>query len=258
MPDKILLNAQKRTILGRKVKKLRAEGILPANIYGKDIKSLAVQVDLKDFNTVFKTAGETNIVYLSIEKQKGKEKPILIHNVQVDPVSDELLHVDFHQVDLTKKVTADIPLEIKGEAPAVEKGGVLVQLMDEVEVEALPTDLPDKIEVDVSKLAEIGDTIVLKDLKIDTKKVKLTEENLKTVVAQIEEPTKEKEEEKKPEAEVKEGGEPKEGEPPSAKAPEGQGKKPAEEKEAKEGEAKKPEETKESPKSPEKDKEEKK
>jgi len=238
---KLTLNATKRKILGRKVKKLRAEGLLPANIYGKDVKSLAVQVDLKDFDAVFKKAGETNIVYLNVEKQKGKEKPILIHNLQVDPVTDQPLHVDFHQVDLTKKVTADIPLEIKGEAPAVEKGGVLVQLMDEIEVEALPTDLPDKIKVDVSGLTEIGDTIVLKDLKIDTKKVKLTEENLKTVVAQIEEPTKEKEEEKKPEEEAKEGKE----------------EKPAEEKEKseeKKQEETKPEETKEPPKPSEKGK----
>jgi len=233
MSKQLDLNVQKRTVFGRKIKKLRQEGILPANIYGKDVKSIGVQIDLKTFSDVYKQTGETGLVNLTVGKET-KARPVLIHNLQKDPVTDEPLHVDFRQVDLTKKVTADIPLEFISEAPAVEKGGVVVQLMDEVEVEALPTDFPDKIEVDVSRLAKIGDSIALKDLKIDTKKVKLTEENLKTLVVQIEEPTKEEE---KPAEETA----PTEGE--EAEVKEGEEEKPAEGEEKKEGgEEKKPEE----------------
>lgn len=192
---------------------------MPANIYGKGIKSLAIQVDLKSFDTVYKEVGETGLVNLTVNKEK-KGRPALIHNLQKDPVTDQPLHADFHQVDLTKKVTADIPLEFVGEAAAIEKGGVLIQLLNEVEVEALPTDLPDKIEVDVSKLVEVGDSVALKDLSVETKKVKLTEENLETKVVQIEEPAKEKEPEEAPPTEGEEVAE--EGEKTEAEVAEGE------------------------------------
>jgi len=207
MSDKIKLKVSKRKITGRKVKKLRGEGILPANIYGKDIKSLSVQLPTKDFKVVFEQAGETGIIEVSVDKET-KARPVLIHNVHLHPVTDEFLHADFHQVELTKKVTVDIPIELKGEAPAVSKGGVLLQLMDEVEVEALPTDLPDKFEINVSKLEEIGQRISLKDLKVSDK-IKLMVNNLDELIVKIEEPTKEEKPEEKPEEEeVVEGEEP--------------------------------------------------
>lgn len=233
MPDKIKLKVQKRKITGRKIRKLRQQGILPANIYGKDVKSLAVQLPIKDFKTAFNQAGETNIIQVSVDKET-KARPVLVHNVHLHPVSDEFLHADFHQVDLTKKVTVNIPIELKGEAPAVSKGGVLLQLMDEVEVEALPTDLPDKFKINVSKLEEIGQGITLKDLKVSSK-AKLMIENLKELVVKIEEPTKEEEkpEEKPEEEEVAEGEEaeaPAEGEekPKETEAEKPPDKKPAE------------------------------
>ena len=190
--DKIKLSVIKRDLTGRKVKKLRREGVLPGNIYGKDVKSLAVQVPAKDFKAAFDQAGETGIIELKVDKET-KARPALIHNVHLHPVTDELLHVDFHQVDLTKKVTVDIPIELTGEAPGVNKGGVLVQVLDEIEVEALPTDLPDKFVLDVSTLEEIGQGLTLKDIKVDAAKVKLVTENPEEIVVQIEEPAKEEE-----------------------------------------------------------------
>lgn len=199
---KLGLKAEKRKLFGRKIKKLRQQGILPANLYGKKIKSQALKINLKDFLQVFNEAGETSIVELTVDKEI-KPNPVLIHNLQFDPVSDEPLHVDFYRVDLTQKVQVNIPIELKGEAPGVAKGGVLVQSMDEVEVEALPTDLPDKFEVDISKLEEIGQSVDVKDLIVDKAKVKiLADEN--HLVVKIEEPKKEEEEKPAEEAAVEE------------------------------------------------------
>lgn len=235
--EKIKLKVQRRKILGRKVKALRREGILPANIYGKKIKSQAVAVPLADFKKVFKEAGETGVVYLMLDKSR-EERPVLIHNVQLDSVKDTFLHADFHQVSLKEKVTASVPIEIKGKAPAEEKDLVLLTLLDEIEVEALPTDLPDKFEVDVSKLEEVDQGVSIKDLKFDRKKVKplVDEEEL---IVKVSEPTPEEEEEK-PEEKVEEEAAP---EAEEAEEKEAKEKAPAAEKkkEAKEG---KPEEKK--------------
>lgn len=192
MAQALKLNAKKRTVTGRKVKQLRRQSLLPANIYGKDVKSLAIELPLKEFETVFKTAGETNLIDLSVDKE-AKPRPVLIGNIQTDPVSDVFLHVDFRQVDLTKKVVVAVPLELVGEAPAVAKGGVLVRLVDELEIEALPKDLPDKVEVDISGLEEIGQSIALKQVPIDLSRIKLMTENLGELVVKIEAPAKEEE-----------------------------------------------------------------
>jgi large subunit ribosomal protein L25 len=212
MSDKIKLSVQKRKIIGRKVKSLRREGIIPANIYGKEVKSLAIQVPAKEFDQVYKLSGETGIIDLQVDKD-AKARSVLVNQIHHHPVTDQCLHVDFHQIDLTKKISVNIPLELTGTAPAVNKGGVLLQLIDEIEVEALPTNLPDKFELDISKLEEIGQSISLKDIKIDLKKVKFTTENLEELIVKIEAPTKEEEKPAEVEEEVVEGeeGELKEG-----------------------------------------------
>lgn len=174
------IKAAKRKELGRKVKKLRNSGLLPGNIYGKKVKSESVTVNLKEFKSILKEAGETNIVSVVIE---GKNRPTLIHNVQVDPVTDIPLHVDFLQVDLKQKVTAQIPIELMGDSPAEKQGiGTIVQYSDEVEVEALPTQLPESFEIDVSKLENVDDQIQVKDISIDKKKVEMKEDSEKVVV----------------------------------------------------------------------------
>lgn len=169
--QEIKLTAQKREIVGRKVKKLRFEGLIPANVYGKKTKSLALSLKRKEFEKVYKEAGETGVVKLSVEGEK-EERPILIQNLQVDPVLEEPLHVNLRQIILTEKITAKIPIELTGEAPAAQqKLGILIQTVSEIEVEALPMDLPEKFVVDVSKLAKVGDEVKVEDITVDRSKV---------------------------------------------------------------------------------------
>ena len=158
------LNGQKRVLVGRKVKTLRRQGLVPGTIYGKNIQSVNVAISGADFSAVFQRAGETGVIELSIDKAVH---PVLVHNVQKDPVTDAVVHVEFYQVDLHEKVHANVPLSFVGEAPAVaEKKGVLLTLVSEIEVEALPTDLPDKIDVDVSGLAEVDQELTVAALRV--------------------------------------------------------------------------------------------
>lgn len=213
MSTTINLTAQKRGVSGRKVKKLRRNGIVPANIFGKHISSAAIQVNRKDFINALESAGETNVINLTVTGEKDV-RPVLVADTHQDPVTDDILHVSFRQVDLTEKVTATVPVEIRGESPAVkEKGGVLVQAINELEVEALPTNLPDKIEIDVSDLVNIGDAKHIKDLKVDRSKVTLTLEPEETVVI-IQEPEAEEAPPAPVEAAPEEAAEKTEGEAP--------------------------------------------
>src|SRR5581483_9693514 len=161
---KVALKVEKRTVVGKKVKNLRKEGMLPATVYGKGIQSLSVQVGTKEFETVFKEVGETGLVELSLPNEKAR--PVLVKNLQVDPKMSTPLHVDFYQVNLAEKIKANIAIEPVGEPKAVlDKVGLLETPMSEVEVEALPTDLPEKIEVNVEHLANIDDQIKVSDIK---------------------------------------------------------------------------------------------
>jgi large subunit ribosomal protein L25 len=190
MMEKITLKSEPRELFGRKVLRLRKMGIIPANVYGRNVKSQSLQIVLKDFQTVFAKAGETGLVELDLEKEK---LPVLVHDIQYEPVSHDILHIDFLQVDLKQKVTAQVPVEFVGESPAEKQGlGTVVQYIDEIEVEALPAELPDKFEVDISVLSEVGQAIYIKDIKHDSKvEVK---ENSDEIVAKVEPPKEEKEE----------------------------------------------------------------
>ncbi len=179
---RLQLSADKRTVTGRKVKKLRREGLLPANVFGKKVKSLSLQLDTKNFHKVYQEVGETGLVDLTIAGESAP-RPILITAVQQHPVTGLPLHADFRQVDLTQKVIASVPIEIIGESPAVkDKAAVLITLLDEIEVEALPADLPEKFEVDISGLTEFDQAILVKDLKVDRAKITLKVEDEAQVV----------------------------------------------------------------------------
>ncbi len=178
---KIALKSQKRELFGRKVKRLRKEGLIPANIFGNKIESHAVSVDSKEFSDIFKKAGETQIIDLD-------GKSVLVSNLQNDPISGEVIHIDFRQVSLTEKIEAKIPVEVEGESPAEKQNlGTVVQQIHEVEVEALPSDLPEKIIVDISILAEVDQAIYVKDLKVDSKVVIKTDSE--SIVVKVEAPT---------------------------------------------------------------------
>lgn len=183
------LAVAKRTTTGRKVRALRRSGFTPANIFGKKITSISIQVDTKVLKTTLKAAGETNLINLKIEGET-KNHPVLVAGYSQDPVTGDLLHVDFHEVDLTVKTTAMVPLHPTGESEAVKAGNTLVFQKNELEVEALPADIPSAIEVDITALTEVGSTIHAKDLKFDRTKVTLLVED-EEVIATIQEPAKE-------------------------------------------------------------------
>lgn len=167
------LAAEKRTVTGKQVKKLRREGIVPANIYGKAFESTSIQLPAKEFEAIYTKVHETGLVDLTVGKDTH---PVLIHNVQRNPISLTPIHVDFYKVNLKEKVKTSIPVVPVGEAKAEkDKIGALMQSLNEVEVEALPTDLPEKIEVNVEHLAEIDAHILVSDLKVPTGVEILTE-----------------------------------------------------------------------------------
>lgn len=178
---KVTLAVEKRKVLGKKVKKLRKEGILPANVYGKDVKSEAIQLPEKEFLKTFKEVGETGLVELQLD---GKVRPVLIHNVQYETITNNPLHADFYQVNLKEKVKTMVPVVFVGEPQAVtNKAGILLEQMAEFEVEALPTDLPENIEVNVEKLANVDEQITVADIKAPTGVTILSDTN--QVVAKI-------------------------------------------------------------------------
>ena len=163
MAIKHILKAEPRKITGRKVKSLRSQGLIPANVFGKDVKSQSLQVKASDFSKLYKEVGESTLIYLD-------DRPVMVHEVAVHPVTDKILHVDFHQVNLKEKTTAEVAIKLTGEAPAEkEKQGILVQQLHELEIEALPADMPESIEVSIASLAADGDAIYIKDISVSSK-----------------------------------------------------------------------------------------
>lgn len=184
------LKAEERKVTGRKVKTLRGSGVVPGNVYGKHVKSISVQVTSVDLNKAFKEVGETGLLELDLGKDK---KPVLIHNLQKNPITGETIHVDFFQVNLKEKVTASVPVELEGEAPSEKLGvGTAVQYVNEVEVEALPADLIEKFVVDISGLSEVDQAIYIKDLKYDKSKIEVKVDP-EQIVVKVDAPQKEEE-----------------------------------------------------------------
>lgn len=183
------LTVHLRSVSGRRVKKLRAQGLIPANVFGKDVASVSLQVDSKTFSKVASQVGESTLFYLQVAGEK-QPRPVFIHEITPHPVSGHLLHVSFHQVNLKEKVTAPVKVVLVGEAPAQKDGiGVLVQHLHEVDIEALPADMPDRLEADISGLAAVDSAVYVKDLKIGPKlTVQIDPE---TIVAKIESLAKE-------------------------------------------------------------------
>lgn len=187
--QKYILKADKRTVLGSKVKQLRRTGVVPANLFGKTIDSQAIQVNSVDFNRVYKEAGETSLIWVQVEGEE-KERPTLVTSVHYNPVTGNKLHIDFHQVNLKEKVTANVPVEIIGESELVTSNlAVLSQSLNEIEVEALPTDIPENITFDITSLKAIGDVLKVSDAKVSSEvEIKTDPEQ---IVVVLQEPMKE-------------------------------------------------------------------
>lgn len=183
------LKATVRTITGKKVKQLRKEGLLPSTVYGQGMEPVSIQVVDKELEAIFRHAGESGLVDLVLDE---KTIPVLFRNPQYHPVLGNLLHVDCYKVNLREKITTNVPIEFIGEAPAVKEGKVLVEVLNEVEIEALPADFPEKIEVDLSKLETVESMINIADLVID--KTLLEIKNAPDqVIVKVEEPKVEEE-----------------------------------------------------------------
>ncbi|MDP3953315.1 MAG: 50S ribosomal protein L25 [bacterium] len=184
------LKAEKRALLGKGVNSLREGGLLPAELYGRGVENVHLALSTTDFDKVYRAGGENTIVNI---KFGDESRPVLIHDVQMDPVSQQILAVDLYQVDLKEKIITNVPLEFVGESLAVEElEGVLIKALDEVEVEALPMNIPHSIEVDISVLDDFSKSISVSDLKVSGDFIIKTDPE--TGVASVAEPREEEEE----------------------------------------------------------------
>lgn len=158
------LKAKSRTELGRKVGALRRAGFLPAVIYGEGVPSQSIAVLYKDFEKVYKEAGESTLVKLDVD---GKAYNVLIHDIAHHPLKGTSLHADFYAVRMDKEIRAKVLVEFIGESPAVKsEGGILVKVLKEIEVEALPQNLPHELKADLSKLDILQSRLLVKDIPL--------------------------------------------------------------------------------------------
>lgn len=156
--------AESRTVFGKKVKDLREKGFVPAVVYGSTGQPTPLSVRSGELIKAYRQVGESGMIELDI-KDSGK-KSVLIHEISFDPIKSLPLHVDFHEVAADKTIKVHVPIAFTGESEAVKSlGGVLVKVMHEIEVEALPKDLPHEISIDLGMLRTFTDTISLQDIK---------------------------------------------------------------------------------------------
>jgi large subunit ribosomal protein L25 len=194
--EKYELEAQERTVIGKKVKALRREGLLPAIVYGSGIDPIAITLNTKDVLQTLRVIGANTLVTIKIGK---KEHLVLVRDIQREVIKRDLLHMDFQAVSLDESITSSVPIVVVGEAPAVKEfEALLITSMDALQVEAKAKDLPDTIRVDVTGMLSIGDNIQVKDLVISGDVTILDDPEgivivatLPVLMAEIEEPVEE-------------------------------------------------------------------
>lgn len=200
--EQIELVAEKRELIGKKVKRLRNQGLIPAIIYGHQIDPIPIQVDAFSLSAVLRRAGANRLITLNIE---GDRNPhiTLARDVQRDVITRNLLHVDFQEVVLTEKITSQVPIQLEGTPPIVHRGEAIVnQALDAIEIEALPTDLIPSITIDIRDLEDIDDAIFVRDLELPDRITVLTDPD--EMIVRIGHPELEREEieEELPEEEI--------------------------------------------------------
>lgn len=173
-----------------KSKGLLAQGIIPIEYYGRGIDNKSLQVEAKTFNKVYRLAGESTIIELS--PGDGKKYNVLVHDIQLNPVTDEVIHVDLINVKMDQEIHTRIPLEFVGQAPATREGGILMTQIDELEVKCLPKDLVHCIEVSIESLIDFNASIHVKDIIVPNGIQVLND--LEQTVAAVAAPAKEEEE----------------------------------------------------------------
>ncbi len=180
MADTQKIAIKPRALTGKQVNRLRREGVLPGVVFGGHKDSTNVQTDQREFERGYRRWGNTTL--MTLEGLADGDQPVLIHDVTRSTLTGKLLHVDFLRVSLTEKVHAEVPVHFVGESPAVKGGGVLVHAKSEINVEAFPQDIPHAIEVDLSSLLEIDDSLYVRDLKVDASKVEILDEGDELIV----------------------------------------------------------------------------
>jgi len=160
LAGQVSLQVAARAMLGKRVKQLRRKGIIPANLYGRHQPSQPLQVDLYTLDRFLAGHHATRVIDLHLDGGKGEVHNALMRHVSRSPRSGKILHVDFLRVSMNEPVTVRVPLTLKGTAPAVTvEGGVLLHLVDTLEIESLPGDIPEALELDISALEKIDDTL---------------------------------------------------------------------------------------------------
>jgi large subunit ribosomal protein L25 len=183
------LIAQKREKLGKSTKHLKRDGQVPAVVFSKGIESENITVNYIDFVKVFDKAGETGLITI---KEENKATKVLVKDVQYNPVTDKIIHVGFYKPDLTQKTNAQVPVEVIGEEEndLIKSGeAMVITLMQEITVEALPEDLPHSFTIDVSQMKEIGDGVKVGELEYDREKVEVPDLEPEDFVIRIDEVT---------------------------------------------------------------------
>jgi large subunit ribosomal protein L25 len=164
--EDLRLKATHRTVLRKKTRFLRRQGVTPAHLYGQNVKSLALQCHTDELANLIAHAGKTRLVNLEVDGEKAKS--VFVREIQRDAITRELLHVDFYQVKRTQKIAVDVPIVLVGEAPALKfKGRMLVHGITSLSVECLPTSVPPQIEIDISQLEEVEQAVHVKDIVLD-------------------------------------------------------------------------------------------
>ncbi len=197
--QEVVLKTSKRQLYGKALKAVRSQGLVPGVVYGQGKDATSIQADERALDKAYHQAGTSKLVELNIE---GEDKPknVLFHDVQLDPITDKILHFDFYTVRMDEKIKTEVPLHFEGEAPAVYNlNAMLLQPLESVEIEALPKDLPENITVDLNGLEEVGQEITVGDLNIPSGVTVLNDPD--QLVAKTE---AEREEEEEPEIEVSE------------------------------------------------------
>ena len=203
------ISVEPRDVTGKRVKRLRAAGVVPGVVFGKKAGSVAVQLDAKALEALYREAGRTSIVKVSVDG--GSPTSVVIKSIQRNPLTGRALHVDFFAPDLTQEMMVDVPLVFVGRAPAVEEtGGSLFTSLDHIKVRALPADLPHEFTVDVSSLVDLEAAIHVSDLPVAENVTVLNDPD--ELVAKVMPPRVEEEPEVELEAEEGEEGEGAEGE----------------------------------------------
>jgi large subunit ribosomal protein L25 len=178
--EKYVLEAKKREIIGKQVKALRREGLLPAVIYGSHIEPMPLTLNTGEVSQTLSVIGANTLITLKIGKE---EYLVLVRDLQREVITRDLLHIDFQAVSLEETITTNVPILVVGESPAVkELNALLVTSMDFLQIEAKAKDLPDAISVDVSELFEVGDNIQVKDLSISGDVIVLDDSDLTVIV----------------------------------------------------------------------------